>query len=84
MGGDLIEQGECFFGLLEVKARNRETGVHDDILTDRDLIQERARYASANAADFGLNPLIIQPSDDLNWNGQTHRSDAHCRGRLYR
>jgi hypothetical protein len=76
VNGDLIEQGQRLFRLLDIKARNRETGVHDNVLTDRDLIEERDRYASANPADFDLNPLFTQQSDDLNWDGQAHRSEA--------
>ena len=74
MCGYFVEQGQRLFGFLDVEARDGKPRMHDDIVADRDIFDERDRYAIVNPADFDLGPLVTEQCCDPHRNGEAHGS----------
>ncbi len=72
MGGNLFEQSERLFRFLNIKARDGETGMDDEIVADGDIVDQCDRDAAANPADLGLDPLIGEECRHSRWHGQAH------------
>ena len=57
---------------LDIQVRDGEAGMHDHIVADRNLLDQRDRNARANPADLDLDPLVIQQRRDPYRNSQAH------------
>ena len=64
VSGNLIEQRQSLLRVLNIKAGDGKARMDDQIVSQRDALEQRDRYASANAADFRLDPLIIEQCCD--------------------
>src|SRR5665213_604237 len=73
--GNLVEQSQSLFRLLDVKTRDGKACMDNDVVPRGDTVDHGDRYTAAYATNLDLRPLITEQRHDSHWNSQAHRSD---------
>mgnify|MGYP003584202606 CR=1 FL=1 len=68
-GAGLGEQRQGLFGFFRIEPAEREADVHDHVVADRDVVDERERDRLAHAVELDDGVVTGEPFDDAGGDG---------------